>query len=338
MGALINLHILVEPISKLIDVFSSAFGKIYEPFHIRRMTKAKSEEIRIIAERIRENIDVPITYNKSADVSIDTSSSEELRKRAGDRFVYQEIKKQQNIEAVADKTYDLLKNSEKVSSEPVNQDWMTRFFNSIEDISNEEMQNIWAKILAGEIKKPNTYSLRMLETIKNLTSYEAKLFQEISQYFIVTGNAIFLPNEKEFLKSYQINYSTILKLDECGLISSQALLLSLNYELDKLPEKNTIAHNSKIMIRVGDNGSQKISIVVYLLSAVGKELYLTIHKKDTDNEKFIIDYAKKLQKKHKNQKISAHKVNDITNNQINYQLQDILLTAEKADKNIPSKN
>jgi hypothetical protein len=202
---------------------------------------------------------------------------------------------------------------------------MTRFINSIEDISNEEMQNIWAKILAGEIKHPNTYSLRTIETIRNLTSDEAKLFQEMSQYFLIGGddNGIFLPKKTEFLKKY----STILKLQECGLISSQPSL-SLNL---KLPNKNIIVHNSKIMIMIsaGDTVSQNIGIGLYLLTAVGKELYATVCKTDTDNKNFIIDYARELQKQHKNQKISVHIINKIINNKIEYQPQDILLTAGK---------
>jgi hypothetical protein len=59
MGALI-VDKLVEPISKFIDVFSRAIGKIYEPTHIRRMARAKGQEIVTVAEAIRENMDVPI--------------------------------------------------------------------------------------------------------------------------------------------------------------------------------------------------------------------------------------------------------------------------------------
>ena len=54
----------------------------------------------------------------------------QIAKRASSRFVYQEITKQQNIEAVVDNTYEELEHAENVSSESVNSDWMFRFLNS----------------------------------------------------------------------------------------------------------------------------------------------------------------------------------------------------------------
>ena len=77
-----------------------------------------------------------------------------------------------------------LENETKVSEEKVNEDWITRFFNTIEDINNEQLQQLWAKILAGEIKQPNSYSLRTLELIKNLTIKEEELFSKIGNLSI----------------------------------------------------------------------------------------------------------------------------------------------------------
>lgn len=54
----------------------------------------------------------------------------QIAKRAFSRLVYQEITKQQNIEAVVDNTYEELEHAENVSSESVNSDWMFRFLNS----------------------------------------------------------------------------------------------------------------------------------------------------------------------------------------------------------------
>ncbi len=50
-----------------------------------------------------------------------------IAKRASSRLAYQEITKQQNIEAVVDNAYEELEHAENVSSESVNSDWMFRF-------------------------------------------------------------------------------------------------------------------------------------------------------------------------------------------------------------------
>jgi hypothetical protein len=313
---------LVEPVSKLIDAMSGAIGKIYEPIHIKLTAKARAEEIKTIAETIRKNSDIPIVYNQSKNVSIDTSSYEELAKRAGNRVAFQEVKKQQNIETVANKTCDLLKNGEKVSDEPVDQDWMTRFINSIEDISNDEMQNIWAKILAGEIKKPKTFSLRTLEAVKNLSSDEAKEFEKLSQYLLTSSKNTFLPNDNKLLEKHGINYSTILKLEECGLITSNAMLA---FECNNITNTEPLLiYNSHILIIIKgkDEKQNKISIPSYLLQSVGEQLFHIVKTKQ--NVTFAKDFAINLREKNTNLLISAHEINSIKDNQIDSQQQDLL--------------
>jgi hypothetical protein len=45
-----------------------------------------------------------------------------------------------------------LKKENDVSDTPVDEDWIVRFFNVVEDISDEMMQQLWGRILAGEVK------------------------------------------------------------------------------------------------------------------------------------------------------------------------------------------
>ena len=139
MGATEIVQAVVSPAEKLIEAVSGAIGKAYEPRHVRKMAEAKAYELKLIADTVRNNSDVPIVYD-STGVSIDTSNYEEIAKRASSRLAFQEITKQQNIEAVVDRAYDELSGEESAYSEPVSQDWMSRFFNSVEDISNEKMQ------------------------------------------------------------------------------------------------------------------------------------------------------------------------------------------------------
>lgn len=120
------IQALVSPAEKLIEAVSGAIGKAYEPRHIRKMADAKAYELKIISDAVRNNCDVPIVYD-STGVSIDTSDFEEIAKRASSRLAYQEITKQQNIEAVADNAYQELQGADSVSSDPVDPDWMFRF-------------------------------------------------------------------------------------------------------------------------------------------------------------------------------------------------------------------
>ena len=153
----------------------------------------------MISKTVRNNSDVPIVYD-STGVSIDTSNYEEIARRASSRLAYQEIAKQQNIEAVVDNAYEELEKVEGVNNEPVNPDWMIRFFNSVEDISDESMQKIWGCILAGEIKRPNSYSYRTLEKLKNMTQQEAEHFQLVASLVLRSSGRTFILSNKEFFK------------------------------------------------------------------------------------------------------------------------------------------
>ena len=132
----------------------------------------------------------------------------------------------------ADKEYS--SNSQAESAECYDFDWFVRFYEAVGNISNDQMQNIWARILAGEINKPNTYSLRTIEVLKNISQQEAELFRKICSRCIVAGTHRFLPHYDEYLGKSQITFSEILYLSELGLISSDSMLV-IKVPIDKAP-------------------------------------------------------------------------------------------------------
>lgn len=86
------------------------------------------------------------------------------------------------------------------------------FFNSVENISDKDMQTIWGHILAGEIKQPDTYSFRTLEKLKNMTQKEAKNFQMVSSLALAlqTGGRKFILSEDSILNKHGVYFSHIL--------------------------------------------------------------------------------------------------------------------------------
>lgn len=105
-------------------------------------------------------------------------------------------------------------------------DWFIRFFDAASNISNEEMQHLWAKVLAGEVSSPGSFSLRTIETLNKMTQREALMFLEISNlaiqtidgmWFVIADgpssfnldeiNDLVIPNQKVRL------------LQECGLLN-----------------------------------------------------------------------------------------------------------------------
>ena len=278
---------LVSPCEKLISAAQCAIGKAYEPRYIKRMAEAKAYEIRQVSQAMAESSDVPISYDKGA-IAMDTTDFDELVKRTQNRLAYQELRKQTNIESVLSNSYIELENEPPVTDDPIDQDWLIRFFNSVEDISNEQMQCLWGKILAGEIKQPNSFSMRTLNILKNLTQREAELFTHLSPYiFTCPGNNqksivdYFIPfldslGDNE-LSKYQIPFPDILTLSEAGIITHNTNIF-ISMHLESKETDWIIGSQGRLECYNGSESPINLNHDAYVLTESGKELFSIIDK------------------------------------------------------------
>lgn len=327
MGATEIVQAVVSPAEKLIEAVSGAIGKAYEPRHVRKIAEAKAYELKLIADAVRNNSDVPIVYD-STGVSIDTSNYEEIAKRASCRLAFQEITKQQNIEAVVDRAYDELSGEESANSEPVSQDWMSRFFNSVEDIGDEKMQEIWARILAGEIRLPNTYSYRTLECLRSITRLEAELFLRVSSLALRHAGTYFVAANNDLLNQYGVPFSNILKLEECELMSAQNLSLTLSASTTNA---DYICNSKYIGFIKGTKPEmQKVVLSIFVFTESGRQLIKAIQPQET--EQYLFDYLQFIQSKNEETLITGHVINTFNDDgSINYNPVNILATGSKQD-------
>ena len=73
------------------------------------------------------------------------------------------------------------------SSNPQNMedDWITNFFDKCRIVSDEEMQLLWAKVLAGEANSPGTYSKRTVNSLGSLDKRDAQLFTNFCSFVMI---------------------------------------------------------------------------------------------------------------------------------------------------------
>lgn len=315
---------LSEPLSKLIESVSRGIGKVYEPTHIKKIAKAKSEEIKMISNTINENIVLPINY-KNGEIEMNSTDFEELVKRTGDRLVFQEIQKQQNLESVIGHAYTELEEEIGVSEEKVETDWILRFMKSVEDISDREMQELWGRILAEEVKQPETYSFRTLDILRNISTFEARKFELISEFIITIDGSTCIYNNEDLFEKYDINYGDILLLEECGFINSNQVSLTVKIGEDI----DSMIYNSKILGLVKGTTSEHrdIKYSIYLLSEAGKQLYNSLYRITSGSKNYIIDAIKEIIKplSEVDYIVSIHEINSINlEGEINYNTENIL--------------
>lgn len=306
---------LSKPLTKLIETISNGIGKLYEPTSIKRMVEAKATEINLISESIIDANLLPIKYDDGS-VIIDGTDHKEILQRAQARLAFQEIKKQTNIDQAVNYAAQTLSSFNNVSDDPVDIDWVTRFFDSVADVSSEEMQIIWGKILAGEVNQPGSFSLRTLDVVKNLSRKDAKLFTEISPFVLCSEGAKYIASENEVLDKYEIPYEIILDLDECGLINSSGTL-ALYPTISKKNSFKVYNHEMIAFCNGKTEDEQKFAIGVYTLTRAGQELFGIIET--PSNNEYFLDVLHDIETHNKEiVSISIHHINELKDNNVHY--------------------
>lgn len=299
MNPLEMIKVAVEPATKLIDCISKACGKVYEPYYIKKIAKAKAFEIDTISDAIKRNSELNVKYN-NGEIGID-----ELNIKVYNRLYVQELTKQINLETIFDLAYTLLKNEKDCEQIPVSQTWINKFIEYSATVSDEEMQILWAKILAGEVKKPNSYSLRTLLTLSNLSKDEAKTFQKICDLVIKTEKRMFIQKDDKYLESKNIKYEDLIKLCEAGLLSP---LFSNTITIEIPIEESMVIRNRNYAVVANSNVNvpKELAIGCYILTSVGIDLYKIIDFEKSDES--IIHFAKKIKKQNKQIDIKVYKI------------------------------
>ena len=254
-------------IKKLYRYVSNSLGDMLLPQDVEDVL---DNQIRQLNESSQSNI-----QNVNRIIFDDTNSVDnihDLYERTCKRMIWQEMKKQKNIESVVNKTKELLENENNISEQDVDEDWINHFFKFVQDISNEKMQFLWGKILAGEIKKPSTFSLRFLDAMAKVSQEEARMFEKYSIHMIHIGSRIVIIRDDEFDKNHNIIYDDILMLQECDLIDASPFL-SVNFSNDSRDRTIAIIHYKSQCITIETMKDKTISIPVFQLTSLGKELF-----------------------------------------------------------------
>ena len=100
--------------------------------------------------------------------------------------LFQVQKRQNNIKSVLHKAAIQLGDKKVPDHEP-DHDWTSDFFNHIQDVSDEEMQILWGKVLAGEVERKGGTSRRTLRVLSLLDKEICELFRRFCSmcFFVI---------------------------------------------------------------------------------------------------------------------------------------------------------
>ena len=269
---MVDINIKVPAIQKLIDLCASGIGAIAGPMLAKRKAQSEADVQRIKAKGDADAIRLITDAQNEAREKFSGSPSStqgelEVGAQIKTRIAFQEEKRQRNIKSVVGMAAEEIKDK-KIQDHEIDHDWTARFFSDVQDVSSEQMQQIWAKILAGEVETPGRTSLHTLAILKNMTQKDANLFSNVAQFviqrFVLRDNAT---NNIDGFPSYGM----FLQLESYGLAHAGASLINQFPNGHLILDKFRLYRISKTSLHVDDDW--KCNIPCYNLTLAGKELY-----------------------------------------------------------------
>ena len=223
--------------------------------------------------------------------------SPEYAKVAVEKYGQKIIKEQVNLDHIVHiAVEEIAKNINEASStqqaqtseeKVISDDWLNAFEKEACQKSSDEMKLLFGKILAGEIQKPSTYSIRTLRLLSQLDNQAATLFhclcslsisQQIDGHIIDARVVSFSGSPAQnSLKKYGLGFGALNLLEEYGLIISDYNSY-MDYRGSIAQSRNVsfpLTYNGDIYGLVRENEAtpiKELKVNGVALSSSGKEL------------------------------------------------------------------
>ena len=281
-------------------ITDGGIGGLLSPWQIRRIGRARSDvrrqEIQTLAQAKRDAADI-LAGRKTLDETgrlIETRSDEKALPSPASgavaapssqplpqiEYLDQEQKlltldRSVNLRATIAMAEDeaAAVADEAVSDAPVDPDWFARWRTNTEDIHDDEMRRLWARILAGETKQPQSFSLHTLDFMRRLSREDAALIEKVAPF--TCGRDLFRADAGEkVMEKTGLSLSVFLELQDLGVISGVAAfgLQKQIWSLRADSFSNPIRFwNKALMVQAADH-TKRVNLPAYAVTKVGLQV------------------------------------------------------------------
>ncbi len=289
-------HVPKDVSSKFFDVIARGAGTVYAPANIVFISIAKRFSARQEAKSIVETHDILKKIVTETDVrllsqlagnidNIDPTKKLEYAekllkspkfsrtlKRERDAENAREARFADNTANILNKAIDFLPSSTDRSG--IDQDWIDKFFTYSSRVSDDDLQLIWAQILAGKIANSNSFSPKTLRAIQDITKKEADIFVRfcslVFSYKSVHFSIRLDTKTDEYLRFAKLEYDDLVMLEDFSLVLQGRKTLK--------PSKGTIYNYFDKQIIFTD----KREVWTNPLSQVGSDLLTIVAREPND--------------------------------------------------------
>ena len=204
----------------------------------------------------------------------------------------------------------------------IDDDWLNNFETEARQKSTEDIQRRFARVLAGEIEKPGSYSIKALKTLGDMDQNVAALFKKLCSISttlknpidgsIIDARVLSLDGDpaQNALSKYGLGFNSLNALSEYGLIISDYnswFSVYCTRENENNSEFVLIRHQGKywdILPLPEQAKKQEVKLYGVALSLVGHELFRIVDQEP------MPEYTEDLKKFFAEQNLSMVEVNN----------------------------
>ena len=257
---------IIEKTNETVNALYNIVDKVFSPNLINLTIKrGESKILEALSEKISEDIKNGKPVNES-----------ELYIFLNYKKFVKEFK---NCKDIIDLALPNINDHSKI--ENVEDDWFSFYFDKVKLVSDTEMQQVWGKILSGEIESPGKFQRSLLHKISIMNSTNASDFCNLIRFsfyehknYEIMHPLIYISSNIKSYASSNLTREKLLELESLGLIHCD---FNKEYIFEK--KKHLVIGNKKITIYGDENNCDKIKVgnVVFtkdgqaLCSIVGNE-------------------------------------------------------------------
>jgi Protein of unknown function (DUF2806). len=236
------------------------------------------EAVRKLADEMDTLSGRRIVAHKMAEAVAERLAQDRLEvERAIYRFWDREIPRQKNLQNIACKAAEefALIADQSPPVDDVPDDWRRKFMDYAADVSEPEMQQVWARILTGEYRQPGSFSFRTLRLMSEMSAAVAEAFQR-SVRFAFNSETLFAPTE---VFSSGQGYSDINLICDRGMTYERADKTVLPVRRRE-PGYYVVMGEAHAAVLFSRTGTVELNLPIIQLTNSGKELLPLVGARD----------------------------------------------------------
>ncbi len=162
--------------------------------------------------------------------------------------------------------------NEDAKPDSIEDDWLVNFFDKCRIVSDNEMQDLWSRVLAGEANEPGTYSKRTVNSLSYLDKTDADLFTKLCGFVWNFESLVPLvfDAKAEIYNRHGINHGTLNHLDSIGFIKFDGLA---RFKRINLPKRFSVHYYGRpLALEMLQDANNELVTGNALLTRIGQDL------------------------------------------------------------------